>query len=427
MSPEKLAKNNFFFMFLEGMLFHVAYSLLQTDTVIARFIEYSAHSTTLIGLAATIGSIAFLIGQVIGGTYIHRIRMQSKHMLLMAFISRTFMLVMAAALMLGLRGVASAWLFLLLYGGFLLMDGMVALCWTQVQARTVPLKQRGEIAGLQQTVSGILGLFTGAFLQHIFNSTLNPYMQFTVVFATAGTILLISVIAMSRIGDIPHPSHPEQPVKSLIGYLKELVPLFGSHRGMRQVAYSRCLYTLTMMAVPLNYTFGMLNGLSEYQLTLLVYMPIAGKIVSGILWAQLSRHTSYPIMMLTAQLLGLLSAIFNIIAFAMAAAGQSVMIPLSIAMILLSINSSGGNAHTQHMIAIVDEENRASFIVLLALVAAPFSFSSTLAGLIADTVGYLPVYIIVVIAAIVGLVQTFHFFFSDRSPLPKEQRHGAQE
>ena len=99
---------------------------------------YTGEGAALIGLAASISSSAFLIGQVIGGAYLHRVRSQLHHMLRMAVVSRVLMLILAAALWLGLRGPAAAWLFLLLYTVFLLTDGVVGLCWTQISARTLP-------------------------------------------------------------------------------------------------------------------------------------------------------------------------------------------------------------------------------------------------------------------------------------------------
>ena len=123
MNTSALARHNFLFMLLEGAMFHIGYSLMQTDTVIAKFIDISAHSTVLAGFAASIGSFAFLLGQVVGGAYLHRVRVQSRHMALVGLFSRGLMLIVAAALALGLRGLLSAWLFLVLYAAFLLTDG----------------------------------------------------------------------------------------------------------------------------------------------------------------------------------------------------------------------------------------------------------------------------------------------------------------
>ena len=426
MSNEKLVRHNFLFMLLEGAMFHIGYSLLQTDTVIASFVDFATHSAALAGFAASVGSFSFLIGQVVGGAYLHRVRVQSRHMVRVALVSRALMLIVSAGLALGLRGWGSAWLFLAMYAVFLLTDGVVSLCWSQISARTLPVRKRGEVLGLQQTICGILGLATGFVLQRILTSAMGEYARFSVIFALAGGVLLLSVAFLAQIRDVPHPSHPDEPVKGPVRYMRELAPLFAAHRGVRQVVLSRCLYTFTLMALPLNYLFGQMNGLNESQLAMLVYMPVAGRIAAGLLWSQLSRLKGYPVMMLCGHIIGLMSAICNIIACALGHSGQSVMLPLCLAMVLVSVNSQGTIGYSQHMIAIVDEESRASYIVLLALLCAPMALSSTLAGFIAERFGFLPVYLLIVGAALLGITQTWHFFFSKRSPLPAAQRHGGQ-
>ena len=140
----------------------------------------------------------------------------------------------------------------------------------------------------------------------------------------------------------------------------------------------------------------------------------------------MSRLKGYLTMMMAGHVLGLVTALLNFAAYACAAAGRSVMLPLCAAMLAVSINSQAGNGYSQHMIAIVDEESRASYIVLMSLISAPMALSTTFAGYLADSWGFLPVYAFVAVFAVVGMVQTWHFFFSARSPLPPEQRHGAQ-
>ena len=426
MQTEKMVKHNFLFMILEGMVFYVGMSFMQTDTVIAEFIDIATHSAAMIGLAGSISSFGFLFGQVIAGAYIHRVRSQSSHMVKVALATRGIMLIFSAALALGLRGRAAAWLFLLFYTVFLAGYGIIGLCFTSVSARTLPVRKRGEMLGMQQTVCGVAGLATGVVLQKLLTSALGDYAKFSIIFAIAGGMFLFSVAFLARVKDIQHPSHPDQPVKTPVRYAKDLVPLFQASRGVRQITLSRCLYGLTLISLPLNFSFGQANGLTGDQLAMLVYMPIAGRIIAGILWSQMSRLMGYPAIMMAGHILGLITALLNFLAFAMAAAGQSVMLPLCAAMLLVNINSQAGNGYSQHMIAIVDEETRASYIVLLAVICAPLAFSSTLAGFIADNWGYLPVYIIMAAASVIGIFQTWHFFFSCRSPLPVTQRHGAQ-
>ena len=426
MNAEKLAKHNFLIMILEGMVYYIGMSFMQTDTVVAQFIDISTHSTAMIGLAASIGSFGFLLGEVIAGAYIHRVRVQSRHMVRIALASRGIMLILSAALALGLRGPAAAWLFLLFYLFFLAAYGVIGLCFTQISARTLPVRKRGEMLGMQQAVCGVLSVVMGYALQKLLTSALGEYAKFSIIFALAGGATLLSVAFLAQVKDTPHPSHPEQPVKTPRRYVGDLIPLFRAHRGVRQVALSRCLYALTLISLPLNFKFGQLNGLTEAQLATLVYMPIAGRIIAGLLWSQMSRLKGYPTMMMAGHVLGLATALLNFLAVFCAVTGRPVMLPLCAAMILVNINSQAGNGYSQHMIAIVGEEDRASYIVLLALICAPMALGNTLAGIIADSWGFLPVYVIIAVAALVGMAQTWHVFFSSRSPLPPEQRHGAQ-
>ena len=426
MDVEKMAKHNYLVMILEGMVFYIGLSFLQTDTVVAQFIDLTAHSTALMGLAASISSICFLLGQVLCGAYIHRLRLQSQHMVQVGLASRGIMLILSAALALGLRGPAAAWLFLAFFAVFQLAYGIIGLCFTQIAARTLPVRKRGEMLGMQQTLCGILGIVTGIALQKLLTSALGEYAKFSIIFALAGGAMLISVAFLAQVQDTPHPWHPDQPIKTPKRYMEDLVPLFRVHRGVRQVALSRCLYAMVIITLPINFKFGQLYGLTESQLAMLVYVPVAGRILAGLLWSQMSRLAGYPTMMMMGHALGLLTALLNFAAYACAMTGRSVMLPLCAAMLVVSINSQAGNGYSQHMIAIVDEENRASYIVLLALISAPMALSSTLAGFIADSWGFLPVYFIVAVFALIGMAQTWYFFFSQRSPLPPEQRHGAQ-
>jgi MFS family permease len=158
------------------------------------------------------------------------------------------------------------------------------------------------------------------------------------------------------------------------------------------------------MAAPINLMFGREAGLTEAQLAVLVFMPFAGQIVSGVLWAQVCRRLSYPILMRMAQALGILSALTNIACYLMAQAGLPVMAMLSAAMILVSINSAAGNGFSLHMIAETPEEKQSDAIVLSALMMAPLAFSTYLAGAIVERAGYLPVYLIALAAGTVGWI-----------------------
>ena len=404
MFDEKAVNRNANLMILEGTLFWAALSFLQGDTVITNFIRLSTGSAALAGFAATIKSLMWLTGQFVIGLFFHRFRSQSRAMGVMGFICRPMVLLMALIMAVGLTGAAAAWGFLALYALFFLTDGMLSLCWAGVCARTLPLKRRGEVMSIQQIYAGLAGLISGWALRSILGSSLTFQAQYAVIFALAGVLMMLDAVALSRIRDIPHPCAPDMPPVHPVRYIRRLMPILKRDLQLRDTLISRILYTITLVAAPINLMFGRDAGLTESQLATLVFMPVAGQIVSGVLWAQVSRRLSYPVMMRMAQALGILCALSNIACFLLAGAGQSVMAMLSVSMILVTINTYAVTGFYQHMISLTDEDGRADTIVLSALVLAPLSFATYLAGAVVERFGYLPVYLAMLAAGILGWI-----------------------
>ncbi len=404
MFDARAADRNANLMILEGTIFWAGLSFLQGDTVVTNFIRLTTGSAALAGFAATTRSLCWLLGQFFLGLFIHKFRSQSRLMGVVGFLSRPLILLMALMMVLGVTGPAAAWLFLGLYALFFLTDGMLSLCWLQICTRTLPIARRGEVVSIQQTYAGIAGLGVGWVLKTLLGGQLSFQTQYAVIFALAGILMLLDAVALSLIRDVPHESAPEQPPVHPIRYIARMLPILKEAPPVRHSLITRMLYTLTLMAAPINLMFGREAGLSEAQLSILVFMPVAGQILSGALWAQVCRRLSYPVMMRMAQALGVLCAIANIACYFVARAGCPVMVPLSLAMVLVSVNTSAGTGFFQHMVAQVSEEKRSDTIVLSALMMAPLSFSTYLAGAIVERAGYLPVYLAMLTAGMVGWI-----------------------
>ena len=404
MFDEKVANRNARLMILEGTIFWAGLSFLQGDTVITNFIRLTTGSAALAGFASTTKTLSWLLGQFIMGLFIHKFRSQSRLMAVVGFASRPLILLMTLIMVLNVPGEVSAWLFLLLYALFFLTDGMISLSWLSICTRTLPIARRGEVVTIQQTFAGIVGLGVGWVLKTLLGSDLPFQTQYAVIFSLAGALMLLDSVALSLIRDVPHASSPDEPPVHPIRYIKRMLPILKDEPQVRRSLIARMVYTLTLMAAPINLMFGREAGLQEAQLAILVFMPIAGQIVSGVLWSQVCRRLSYPILMRMAQALGILCAVSNIACYLMAEAGLPVMAMLSVAMVLVSINTAAGNGFFQHMIAETPESKQSDAIVLSALMMAPLAFSTYLAGVIVEFAGYLPVYLIALAAGTVGWI-----------------------
>jgi hypothetical protein len=400
----KAAERNARLMMLEGTLFWAGLSFLQGDTVITNFIHQTTGSVALAGLAATVKTLMALIGQFTIGLFIHRIRVQWRFMAVLGFISRPLILLMSPMMMLGLPGPAAALGFFILYGGFFFIDGLIGLFWAEICTRTLPLARRGEVVVMQQTFAGVLGLGSGWVLRLVLGSALSFENQYVIIFGISGLIMLLNCVVLSRIRDVEHDSAPDRPPINPVKYIARILPILRENKPLRITLISRALYLMTLISAPINLMFGRFAGLSEAQLATLVFMPVFGQIIAGILWSQVCRRLSYPVMMLMAEALGILCALANIACYFIARAGLPVMVPLSVAMVLVAINMPAYTGFYQHMITLIEPERRADAIVLSALVMAPLSLGTYLAGAIVEHVGYLPVYLLMMLCGTVGLV-----------------------
>jgi hypothetical protein len=404
MMNEQESRQNARIMILEGAVFWAGLSFLQGDTVITNFISIATGSVALAGLAATFKVLFYVIGQFVSGLFIHRVRSHSRLMAKLGFLCRPVVLLMALFMLTGLSGEQAAWMFLILYAVFFFLDGMLSLCWTEICTRTLPVAKRGEVVVLQQTFAGLVGLLTGWVLRVILGSALSFQNQYAIIFGLSGVLLLLNAFVLTRIRDVPHPSAPDQPPLHPAKYLARLLPILKHNRAVRLTLTARAFYLMTLISAPINLMFGRSAGLSDAQLATLVFMPVAGQIIAGILWARVCRRANYPTMMLMAEALGILCAIANLLCFFLARAGVPVMLPLSVTMILIAVNTPANSGFFQHMITQVDEQLRADTVVLSSLVVAPLSFGTYLAGLIVEKAGYLPVYLLMLAFGVMGFV-----------------------
>lgn len=403
MDASRLARRNFYLMICEGTFFWAALAFMQGDTVVSMFMNTMTGSVALAGLAATLRTVLFLVGEFVLGTFIHKIRKQSRFMTIVGFLSRPLILLMAPLLMMGLSGPSSAWVFLVLYGLLFFTDGFVGMIWVEIGARTLDPRRRGMVMAINPATGGFVGVFVAFFVRNVLGGAWAVNVQYAVIFGCAGALLLIDAVFLALFKDAPHLSQPDEKVLSLLPYVRRLITIFIEDKPVRMVTIARMFYLLTLISSSINILFGgSAGGLNELQQATLVFMPAVGQVAAGFLWSQVSRYLSYPILMLMSQLIGVMSAVMNLVSLCLAMGGYSVMIPLSIAMILISVNNSAYIGYTQHMISLVDEQKRPMYYVMTALITAPLALGHSIAAMVAERFGYLPIYLVMLAAGIAG-------------------------
>ena len=417
MDRAKIARHNIIALIIEGSLFWSGLAFLEANTVVPLFITSFTGSVVLAGLAATLRNVLFLLGQVIMGMFIHKFRRQGPPLRILSVISRTTILIMFLIMLMGVRGYPAVIAFLILYGIYFFADGLLAIMWLETCARTVPPRDRGMIMNIQQIIGGTAGIFIGFVVRNILKSHWSLEQQFTVLFLLAGIVLLFDAASMFAIKDVPHESDPQRPVPGPITYFKGFVPLLKDSALFRRLMVCRLLFNLSFAAQSMYMAMGIREGrLSAAQQGTLVLMPVIGQILGGLLWTFVSRNKGYPLVMLLGMVLQTLCAVISLIALWAMGMGQSIMIPLCIILMLMAADSPAYVGFTQHMMLNVDQQRRAQYIVLMALMITPATFAPVLAGTAINSFGYLPVFIVALAVSGLGLFLIYDGFFRKRNP-----------
>ena len=421
----KIARHNIIAMIVEGSFFWIGLAFLEINTVIPLFITSFTGSVVLAGLAVSLRSVLFLLGQVIMGMFIHKLRRQGPALRLLA-ISRVTILIMGLLMLAGLKGYSAVIAFLFLYGTYFFADGLLALIWIETNARTVPARDRGMVGNVQQIVGGSAGIFIGFVVRNILKSAWTLEQQFTIIFLLAGTVLMLDFVSMFAIKDVPHESEPDRPVPGPIAYFKGFAPLLRDSVFFRRVVACRFLFNLSFMAQAMYIVMGIQKGnLTIAQQGTLVIMPVIGQILGGVAWTFISRRWGYPPMMLSGMAMQTLCALISLVTLWIAGSGLPIMIPLCVILILMTANMPAHVGFTQHMMLNVDQRLRAQYIVLMALMITPATMAPMLAGIIINNFGFLPVFIAALAASGFGLYLVFDGFYRKRSAFYYE--HGKPQ
>ena len=411
--PKKLQRYNAVLMAIEGAMFVVSTSFLDAGTVVPVFTNIKSGGNTLAGIASAFVLLAPIIGRFLMGNIIGRIDNYSRAMTLWGIFSRVMILPALLATSLHAPDMLQAIIFVLGYGMFYFGDGFVALVWTDVLARTQPVRLRMTIHSAARVIGGIIGFFVATFVKNTLASSLPVDTQFTIIFAGACISLGINCICLASIKDAPGRVALEKEKTPWKQYIANFIPLYKESEEVRHTIGCKILYMLGMMTMPLNILFCTQVGhVTTEQAAGLVYMPMIGLVAGGFVWAFIAKKFGNRVLMLTSQLVNLTCAILSILSLFLAAKGISVLIPMSIVIMLLSSNVSNNQSYDHHIISVVPDKSLAHYIVLASIISAPFTLASVLAGFLSDVFGYTLVFILFAIITVISVSVTFYRFFS---------------
>ncbi|MGI5898995.1 MAG: MFS transporter [Christensenellales bacterium] len=394
----KLFKRNYKFMIAESSLFWVAAAFIDGNTVVSVFIHQYTGSMQLAGLSAVIRTFSFMLAQFLMGMVQVEIADKMKAMRMLALFSRGLPLLMVPALLSPLSDFFSAGLLVVLLGLFFFGDGCLALIWTNLTARTIPDKFRGQMIGNSQMLAGVLSIAAGFLIKFILSGSLEPDIKYSIIFGICGTLFCLNTVFIFLLRDREDMQPQVRRRYSLRQYIGAFAPIWNSEPRIRKVIICRAIYAMALMASPLVVLFGTSSlNMTTSQTSSMVYIQMSGMFIGGFFWGRISRYFMPHAIMIGSMFAASLLGAIGVSAYLLGSAALVYSMVFLVGFIQMA-----WVGYTNELIRLSNEENRPIILVMQSLAQVPAAFGPYFAGLVAEKLGFLPVFAAVLAFGVLG-------------------------
>jgi MFS family permease len=238
---------NFVAFLVDYVCFGVAFTFINPDSVLCAFTRQLTDSAPVIGLVGTVLNGGWLLPQMAIARLIND-KPCKKPYLLAGLSGRITFWVTAVALWAGLARYPTAMLALFFtgFGLWAVTDGVASVAWFDILARAIPLKRRGRLMGLAQSISGLVGAGVGVLVGLIVDRYPFPG-DYALLFALASVAFVPSAIALALVREpLPDDTDPQADGRARGGWLKLLV----TDLPFRRLMVSRLLIGVVVAASP---------------------------------------------------------------------------------------------------------------------------------------------------------------------------------
>jgi MFS family permease len=251
-------RRNFWCFAADYFFFGVGLTFFGTSTVLPGFLQTLGASSAIIGLASSLQSASWLLPQLFVARQMADKALKKPHVLLPAAISRSLIVVLAAALW--LTGGQPSWaiviLTLLVIVGFWGGDGMASVPWFDMMSKVIPPNRRGRLSAIGQASSGIMGLATGAVVEWMLSDQ-GPLFptNYAALFVLGFAMLALSWFSTASIVEEGTP--PESRVPRWREFLPDLWRVLKTDHAYRRYILCRQLYGLSALSTPFYMTYAL--------------------------------------------------------------------------------------------------------------------------------------------------------------------------
>jgi MFS family permease len=382
----------------QGILFFAGFAFIDPNAVIPVFVSSIGGSLAMAGLAVAVRIVPSILAQLFIGIHSGSIRNVPKFISSVMCFAYAVPLAIAAMLLIPAARTLALPLFFVLFGLMWMGDGSTVIPWYDMLGRCVEERRRGLILGWQQLFGGAAALGCSAVVRWVLGMEAIPQqMRFAILFIGASLFLMPSAIIMARVKDKPRRIVPQE---NPLRHIREFPRLFfGNRRFLHSTAVQAC-QGVAVMAIPFLILFSRQTfSLSAAQAAGMIPVQIAGGLLGGLVWGQVSHRLGNrrviqinQCVIVLVMLLGLVVSLTHL------------MFPIYPLALLGGLVSSCWMGYPNYIMDITSAADRPKYLILSSLINLPFTFMPALCGILAQTLGFTTVFALCLCIAAVGVV-----------------------
>jgi MFS family permease len=274
--------------------FFFGIAMLDSSIVLPPLMARLGASNKLIGSTVLIQVIGFAIPGLLAAHYIHGRANHKRFMLLTGGLGRALIFSLPFALLLFAEtnpSLALAWI-LGAIAAFWVLDGLCAVSWTDIVAKTILPHSRGFFFGVLQVLGGAAALTAAGVVYLVFKRGAIPFPQNYAILAGCWAIGgLGSFISLAAIREPAGVTHDDEDKPTIVQFLKEGVVLFHRNKRVNTMIVARWLLGAGGLAGPFYVLYADRTlGVPAYVAAYYIVAHCIGRIAAGPLWGWVANR-----------------------------------------------------------------------------------------------------------------------------------------
>ena len=395
-------RRNYLAHLAHGLLGQTGFRLINAPTFIPAYVYFLSGSDLAVGIARGLQYLGMFLSPILSATLIeHRRRVLPIGFLVGgAMRIQVLGIALAGLLLPEFWALVAVCMFLGFFGFFLGMQGVI---FSYLISKVIPVKRRGLLIGIRNTLSGItaaaVAYWGGRYL--VGENVLGDGYS-----ATFGLAFILTALGLAMLGFVREPEPPQVLEPSRFrDRLRDLPDLLRDDRPFALYFLARALATMGRMAVPFYFLYGIqLVDVPEGKaLGILTLSFLASQTVTNFLWGWIADRSGFRRVFLLSLSTWVFAAILLM--------NSTNLVMLSISFFIVGAGLGGFMLSSQNMVLEFGKREDLPMRIALANSGSEFmgAVGPVLGGILASTFSYPPVFWLAIAFKVVAILVVLAF------------------